>query len=153
VVTSQRNEERKYFFFEKKKQKTFVPSGARPLRQSGPKRAKVFWFFFQKRTASLHSGTKDFVGRFRHNDQIHRKKGADMRYALALGIMVGAATLAGSPAAQAAFAPMAAPVASAGHGDVQNVAYWWHGRRYWHRRWYPRRFVGGVWVAPGWRYY
>jgi len=76
-----------------------------------------------------------------------------MRYALALGIMIGATTLVESAPAQAAFAPMAAPVATAGHGDLQKTAYWWHGRRYGHRRWYARRFVGGVWVAPGWGYY
>jgi hypothetical protein len=76
-----------------------------------------------------------------------------MRYALALGILIGATTLMSSAPAKAAFVPVRAPTATAGHSDLQKAAYWWHGRRYWHRRWHPRHFVGGVWVAPGWGYY
>lgn len=99
--------------------------------------------------------TRDVDARCFQEYRTHiEREGAGMRYALALGVMIGAATLVGSAPAQAAFAPVTAPAATDGHGGLQKVAYWWHGRRYWHRRWYPRRrFVGGVWIAPGWGYY
>jgi hypothetical protein len=45
-VGSSRGRKGKIFFFEKKKQKTFGPL-------SRTKWKKVFWFFFQKRTAFL----------------------------------------------------------------------------------------------------
>jgi hypothetical protein len=41
------------FFFEKKKQKTFDHFGFGLSGPARPSFAKVFWFFFQKRTASF----------------------------------------------------------------------------------------------------
>jgi hypothetical protein len=79
-----------------------------------------------------------------------------MKYGLMLAAAIGGAALLSGGPARAAIAPVriiAAPGAVAGPSLVQHTAYWWHGRRYWHRRWAPRRFYGGVWVTPHWVYY
>jgi hypothetical protein len=44
--------ESKACFFEKKKQKTFVSFGVGFAGEAQPSPAKIFWFFFAKRTAS-----------------------------------------------------------------------------------------------------
>jgi hypothetical protein len=79
-----------------------------------------------------------------------------MRIALALGIFIGCCAGLDSLPAQAAIAPLAAPVVTATPGeqpDVQPVWWQWHGRRWWHRRWAVRHFAGGVWVPGHWVYW
>ena len=75
-----------------------------------------------------------------------------MRLGLIVAAGLGLACVCESVPAQATFAPVTAPI-SATVPAVQQAAYWWHGHRYWHRHWVGRRFYGGVWVGPHWRYY
>jgi hypothetical protein len=77
-----------------------------------------------------------------------------MRFGLILAAALGCAALLGAPARPAfamAMPQITAPVAAP--GMMHQAAYYYHGHRYYHRRWVHRYYYHGRWVNSHWRYY